>query len=298
MSQSRPAARPALALTLARNLTVLTGLLWSGSAAAVSPPAEDSLLNPVGGKPLAITLDAEVGFLAPLANTIQFDKDGTQFDYIEDGGQEILFPFLRLQTSLDVGKRETFVFLYQPLDLQTEVVLDQDITVDTITFPAESALNLRYGFSFWRGTWLHELLPAPEKELAIGLGLQIRNANISFESGDGTQRFSERDVGPVPLFAARTRFPVGKRGFFGAEASGSYAPIKYLNGANVDVVGALLDASVKGGFTLRHGAGVYACVRYIGGGAEGTSKNPDGFGDGYSANWLSFTSLSLGAELR
>jgi hypothetical protein len=298
MSQSRPAALPALALNLARNWAMLAALLWSGSAAAITPPAEDSLLNPVGGKPLAISLDAELGFLAPIANTIQFDHDGTKFDYIEDGGQEILFPFLRLQTSLDVGKRETFVFLYQPLDLQTEVVLDQDVTEDTVTFPANSTLNLRYGFSFWRGTWLHELLPAPEKELAIGLGLQLRNADISFESGDGTVRFSERDVGPVPLFAARTRFPVGKRGFFGAEASGSYAPIKYLNGANVDVVGALLDASVKGGFTLRHGADVYACVRYIGGGAEGTSKNPDGLGDGYTANWLSFTSLSLGAQLR
>lgn len=277
---------------------LLAALAAASPAWAITPPAADSLLNPVGGKPLAVALDAEVGFLAPLANTIQFDHDGTKFDYVADGGQEILFPFARLQAGLDVGKRETFVFLFQPLDLQTQVVLDHDVTEDTVTFPAGSTLDLRYGFSFWRGTWLHELLPAADKELAIGLGLQLRDANIQFQSGDGTVRFSERDVGPVPLLAARTRLPIGKRGFFGAEASGSYAPIKYLNGANVDVVGALLDASVKGGFALQHGADVYACVRYIGGGAEGTSKNPDGFGDGYTANWLSFTSLSLGVDLR
>ena len=267
------------------------------AALAGAPPASDSLLN-APGRRYAVRFDAEIGFVAPLANTIQFGKDGTVFDYVADGAQDVLFPTVRFEAGLDVGKRETFTLLYQPLDLRTEVVLQDDILVDTVTFNRGEPLNLRYGFSFWRATWLHELLPAPERELAVGLALQLRNANISFTSGDGTKGFEEHDVGPVPALATRLRLPVGKTGFFGAEATGIYAPIKYLNGSNVDVVGALLDASVRGGLALPHGTDVFLCVRYIGGGAEGTGKDSEALGDGYSANWLHFATLSLGASLR
>lgn len=271
---------------------------WAGTAAAASPPAADSLLN-APGRALAVRVDAELGILAPVAHTIQFGKSGSTFDYVEQGGQEVWFPVARVQASLDVGKRETFVLLYQPLDLRTDVVLPDSLRVGTVEFPSGTPIDLRYGFSFWRATWLHELLPAPERELAIGLALQIRDANITFTSADGALRFAERDVGPVPLLAARLRLPVGKNAFFGAEASGVYAPVKYLNGSNVDVVGALLDASVRGGLDLGKGIDAFATVRYIGGGASGTSKGYEpAFSDGYTANWLHFTTLTLGVSLR
>ncbi len=276
---------------------ILTLVSLTAAALAVTPPAADSLIN-APDRAWAVRLDAEVGFLAPLAHTIQFGHSGTKFDYVADGAQNVLFPVLRFDAGLDVGKRETFSLLYQPLDLRTEVVLHQDILVDTVTFQAGEPVDLRYGFSFWRATWLHELLPAPEREFSIGLALQLRDANISFTSADGTKRFVEHDVGPVPALAARLRLPVGKAGFVGAEATGIYAPIKYLNGSNVDVVGALLDTSVRGGFALPHGTDVFLCARYIGGGAEGTAKNSEAFGDGYTANWLHFATLSLGASLR
>lgn len=276
---------------------MILALASLNAALAVTPPAADSLLN-TPDRGYAVRLDAEIGFLAPLAHTIQFGHDGTVFDYVADGAQNVLFPTVRFEAGLDVGKRETFTLLYQPLDLRTEVVLHDDILVDTVTFAKGEPVDLRYGFSFWRATWLHELLPASERELAVGLALQIRNANISFTSGDGTRAFEEHDVGPVPALAARLRLPVGKTGFFGAEATGIYAPIKYINGSNVDVVGALLDSSVRGGLALPHGTDVFLSVRYIGGGSEGTGKASEAFGDGYTANWLHFATLSLGASLR
>jgi len=278
-------------------LALALALASLSAALAASPPASDSLLN-APGRGYAVRLDAEIGFLAPLAHTIQFGHDGTVFDYVADGAQNVLFPTVRVDAGLDFGKRETFILLYQPLELRTQAVLHDDILVDTVTFATGEPLDLRYGFSFWRATWLHELLPAPERELALGLALQLRDANISFTSGDGTKAFVEHDVGPVPALAARLRLPVGETGFFGAEATGIYAPIKYLNGSNVDVVGALLDASVRAGLTMPRGTDVFLCARYIGGGASGTAKNSEAFGDGYTANWLSFGTLSLGASLR
>ena len=85
---------------------------------------------------------------------------------------------------------------------------------------------------------------------------------------------------------------------FGFDAAGSYAPIKYINGSDSDVVGAILDASVRGGLQLRNETDAFVNLRYIGGGAEGTDSTPDPGKDGYVANWLQLLSLSIGLRLR
>lgn len=274
----------------------LAVLLPVAPAFAVSPPAEDSRLNRPD-RNYAVRLDAEIGFLAPVSHVIQFGKEGTLFDYVDDGGQDLLFPVARFTAGIDIGKRETFLLLYQPLDLRTSVILDTDLKVGTVEFPSQTPLELRYGFSFWRGTWLHELAPNPNTEFALGLGLQIRDADISFTSTDGALRSVERDVGPVPLLATRFRTPMSAHTWFGAEASGIWAPVKYLNGADVDVEGAILDSSVRAGLDLGSGTDLFLNVRYLAGGAAGTSKNPES-GDGYTRNWLHFATVSIGASLR
>lgn len=37
----------------------------------------------------------ELGFVDILSHNIQFGQNGTEFDYVEEGGQNILFPFIR-----------------------------------------------------------------------------------------------------------------------------------------------------------------------------------------------------------
>jgi hypothetical protein len=275
----------------------MSALIFACLIPPVAAAAEGGSLLSAQTQTLTLRLEAEGGILAPFAHTIQFGKGATTFDYVEEGGQDVLFPFARLAAGVGAG-RETFTLLYQPLDLRTEVVLRRDLEVDTVSFPAGSPIDLRYGFSFWRGTWGHDLLASPERELSVGLALQLRDAQISFTSADGATRFAEQDVGPVPLLHARLQIPATAGTFVGAEASGVYAPIKYLNGSNVDVVGSLLDASVRAGMELPHGAEAFVGLRYIGGGAEGTGKDSEAFGDGYSANWLHFGTVTVGATLR
>lgn len=264
-------------------------------AFAVTPTPENSVLNQPEW-PVAIRLEAELGTLLPVAHTIQFGKDGSVFDYVEEGGQNNLFPFLRFDASLDIGTRNTVRFLYQPLDLRAEVTAQRDLRIDGVDFAAGTPLDVRYGFGFVRGTWLYDLMPDVKKEASIGAALQIRNATITWSAADGSARVDERDIGPVPLLAARLRLPTGNRTWFGAEATGFYAPIKYLNGGSVDVEGAILDTSVRGGLALDHGTDAFIALRYIGGGSSGTSKDSDG--DGYNDNWLHFMSLSLGVQVR
>ncbi len=266
-------------------------LILSSLAFAVTPVASDSLLN--SSAPVAVHPHAELGFLAPLAHTIQFGRDGSTLDYVVDGGQDVLFPVSRFSVDADIG-RSTVVFLYQPLDLRSEVTPSRDLVVDGVTFAAGQRLSLRYGFSFWRASYLYDLAPGDE-ELALGGGLQVRDAIIEFATVD--QVVSNRDVGPVPLLKLRARQDLPGQWWIGTEVDGIWAPIKYLNGDDVDVEGALLDASLRTGVSLRQGTDTFVNLRYLGGGAEGSGRS-DGQGDGYTANWLHFATVSLGVTLR
>ncbi len=276
--------RPALRLALC------------GTAHAVTP-SEGSLVNRDDAF-ARVRLHAEVGFLAPLAHTLQLGRDGTRFDYLAEGGQNNLFPFGRLSADLDLGPRHSIVALWQPLDLRTTSVPERDIVVNGATFAAGEPLDLRYGFSFYRLSWLYDTARADDVEIGVGASLQLRNAAIGFESADGSLRRDNRDIGPVPTLKTRLRAPVGEHTWLGAEVDAMWAPIRYLNGRDVDVEGAIVDGSLRAGFDLRHGTSAFLNVRYLGGGAVGTGRADEVGGDGYVANWLHTVSLSLGVSLR
>jgi hypothetical protein len=241
----------------------------------------------------------EMGFVDPIRHTIQFGKGGTRFDYVADGGQDVLFPTMRLSAEMTLAGAHTLIFLYQPLDLRTRETLREELVVDDVSFPAQTPVDFRYGFDFYRASYLYDWYGAySEYELSLGGGLQLRNAVIDFTSADGQLRRSNRDVGPVPLLKARARSPVVGPLWLGAEVDGMYAPVKYVNGGRSDVVGAILDASVRVGAQLTAPLGLFLNVRYLGGGAKGTSKADAerGPGDGYTSNWLHFWTATIGAR--
>lgn len=244
-----------------------------------------------------IELDAELGLLAPMSHTVQFGTKGDELNYIQDGGQDNLFPFARPTAAIEVG-RARFTALWQPLDLRSTVVLDRDLRVDGLVFPAQRPIDLRYGFSFWRVSWGQEVLQRDAASLKLGVGLQIRNATIGFTSVDGSLSETKRDIGPVPLLELEYRRTFEAGNYLEAEVDGFYAPIKYLNGGDVDVIGAIADMQVRAGLPLApEGASTFLGVRYIGGGASGTGT-PDGTGDGYTSNWLHFLTLTVGVRMR
>ena len=279
---------------------VLMAMGWGGGSAwAGTPDSEDSLINRAE-RPFAVRFHAELGFLAPVAHTIQFGEQGTAFDAVGQLGQDSLFPFFRVSADLDVGKlrRNTIVFLYQPLDINTTGVLENDGVVDDVTFAAGTPVQFNYGFSFFRASWMYDVLKATDKEFGIGLSLQIRNARIGFRSEDGTQFRERRDVGPVPVIKIRGRGTVKGNFWMGGEVDGFYANIPGLNGGTTDVVGWIVDSSLRFGLSLPKGGDLFLNARYLGGGATGQSQNPDWFSDGLTSNELHFLSVSLGATLR
>lgn len=241
----------------------------------------------------------ETGFLGVLSHTIRFGKGGSTFDYVKDGSQNVLFPFLRFGAEVTLFQRHSLIFLYQPLDLQTQTVLGEDLVQDVATFNKGEVLDLRYGFDFYRLSYLYDLLASPRHELSIGLSLQIRNATIVFSTVDGSKRSFRNDLGPVPILKSRGRFSLPYGLWLGFEIDGFYAPVSYLNGSDNEVVGAIVDASLRIGKSIAPFFDVFLNARYVGGGAVGTEQRPSEPGsDGQVENWIHLFSVSLGFSLR
>lgn len=242
----------------------------------------------------------EMGFVDPISHTIQFGNAGTRFDYVEDGGQDVLFPTMRMSVETTLRGAHTFIFLYQPINLETKETLRTDLRVDDVVFPAGTPMDFRYGFDFYRASYLYDFWNrSPEEELSVGGGLQLRNAIIDFASADGSLRRTNRDVGPVPLLKARLQKSLVDQWWWGIEADGMYAPVKYFNGGRSDVEGAILDASLRIGYRVARPLDLFLNVRYLGGGAKGTSEADAerGPGDGYTSNWLHFWASTVGARV-
>jgi hypothetical protein len=243
-----------------------------------------------------VAAHAEFGFLGVAAHDIQFGTTGTYFDYVDEGGQDVLFPVARVSVDMTMNDRHVVTLLYQPLSLETSALVSRDITVDDMVFPAGTPMRFVYRFPFYRASWMYDLYEAAGTELAFGLSLQIRNATIVFASRDGELYRDNRNIGPVPVLKSRGSYGFDNGFFLGYEIDGFYAPVSYLNGSDEEVTGAIVDASVRGGVTVVEDKGVCFCnIRYLAGGAVGTNTDETGPGDGYVKNWLHFYTVTLGA---
>ncbi len=248
---------------------------------------------------IKISATAEMGFLTVIDHKIQFSNSGTKIDYVKEGGQDNLYAVKRFSLEAQFNRKNTIILLYQPLEIRTQALLQRDLVIDDLVFPQSSGVNFLYGFPFYRISYLREFMADnPKYNFGIGLTLQIRNATIAFESLDGTLLRTNNDVGIVPALKLRTRTRLNNHFYLELEADGIYAPVSYLNGSDNEVKGAILDASLRMGYHLRSDIDAFFNIRYLGGGAVGTSSDVSGPGDGYVENWLHFMTSTAGVVYR
>lgn len=276
-------------------------------AIAFAAPAQSFLNNNEG--PISVSLVGETGAVKILTHTIQLGESGDVFDYVNEGGQEILLPFNRITAELSIDRRHTIIFLYQPLEISTQVKFDEARTIDDVTFEADEGVNLVYSFPFYRASYLFDFAPADDLELAAGLSLQLRNASIRFVSinGDQTDVVATQDLGPVPIIKLRGeyRFTDGPipGAFVGLEADGFYASSAFINGADFEFTGSIYDVSLRTGFEPTPGLDVFLNLRGFGGGGGGTRPDDDRefwsqSRTGFTDNFINTLSLTLGARVR
>ncbi len=250
--------------------------------------------------PIAVRLKlgGELGALGVAYHSLQFGSNGTRFDLRRDGRQDTMFFFARISTELEIDDHHEIILLYQPLRLRTQTVLESDLVADDETFAAGSGVDLFYGFDFYRISYAYDFLTDLDDEVAIGFSMQFRNFRSSYVSTDGEQAVVNTNFGPVPAFKFRGRHQLTRANFwYGAEVDGFYANLPFINGGDDPVEGLIVDASLRAGVTVAKIVKPFFNVRYLGGGAKGTSSDEVGGGDGFTRNWLHIVAVSLGVEV-
>lgn len=261
-----------------------------------------------GDSALQVEPEAEIGFLKVFYHQIKIGEEGTQFDYVEQGGQEILYPYKRFAVNIDIGERNYVKLLYQPLSLETRTRVDEGpIRFDDVTYGEDTGLNLTYGFDFYRATYLFNAVANHSWTVGLGASLQLRNASIAFESTNGENFLITQNLGPVPIIATRTQYEP-QRGalegaFFELEAEGFYATNAFINGADYEFTGSIFDVGLTAGYEANPATELYVTLRAVGGGGAGT-RPPDArefwteSRDGFTDNFLTLGALSIGARLK
>ncbi|TVR63743.1 MAG: hypothetical protein EA426_00740, partial [Spirochaetaceae bacterium] len=86
--------------------------------------------------PVSVGATAETGFLRALYHDIEIGRDTYRFNYVTEGGQELLLPYNRFEIETTIADRHELDFLYQPLTLETRTRVDSvgGITIDDVTF--------------------------------------------------------------------------------------------------------------------------------------------------------------------
>jgi len=244
----------------------------------------------------------EKGFIGLMHHSIKIGQDGTDFNYITQGGQDILFPFERFQAGIILSDTHTVRMLYQPLTIKTTVPFNSDVTIDGTLFEAGTAMDLTYGFPFWRVSYLYDFIKSDRLEAAVGGALQIRNASIIFEAMDGSAVTVSQNIGPVPAVILRGRYDFNSGFFASLDATGLYASSAIINGASFDFEGSILDASLRTGYKFAEHLDAFLNVRFLGGTAKGTSQYDNRTWSEsvsqYTENYLSTYSVTVGATLR
>jgi hypothetical protein len=217
--------------------------------------------------------ETEQGTIKILSHTYQNGTGGTDFDFVNQGGQENLYPFERYAVGATIDNRHRVWFTYQPLQLVTNVKFEDPVTIGSETFGADTAMELTYSFPFYRLTYTYDLLAKKENAiLGVGVAMQIRNASIVFKAVDGSGLYVSQNVGIVPALAiySEYRFPFGL--VLSADIAGSYADSKFFNGADFDFAGSILDASLRMGYQITEEFQLFGTARFFGGTSEGTSS--------------------------
>ncbi|MDX9828465.1 MAG: hypothetical protein RBT73_12055 [Spirochaetia bacterium] len=257
--------------------------------------------------PVEIWAQTEGGAIKLLKHTYRVGTvaDGNDtFDFVKQGGQEILYFFDRYTLGATIADKHEVSFLYQPLELVTDVKFKTAVKIDNVTFAANTPMQLTYSFPFYRTTSRYRFLGDSRSYLSGGLAIQLRNASIRFEekSGANGQLVVSQNLGIVPALSLGGRLGLGKSGFLAFEATGSYASSSFFNGADFQFEGSILDASVRGGIALDERSEIFLNGRFFGGSASGTSQYPDVYwteaASNTTENIIAALSLTAGATLR
>jgi len=282
----------------------LTVILIMLAVVAINPlSAQSTLLNPAD-RQVKVFFETETGLFGVLNHTYQSgstEEGAYPFDFVKEGGQDILFPFERYVAGLMINEKHKIGLLYQPLTVVTNVTFRDDVMIDSVMFSEGTPMEIKYGFPFYRFTYSYSFVNNEKLQLAAGIALQARNASIIFKDIQGENMSVSQNVGPVPAFNLFGRYTFDNGLYLSMDATGLYASSAFINGASFTFEGSILDASLRAGYPLLDGLDVFANFRFLGGTAKGDSEYIERTWSeptqSYTSNVLATSSFTLGFNI-
>jgi hypothetical protein len=250
-----------------------------------------------------LRFEAEAGYIGFIHHTYQSGDPGDVFNYVTEGGQDILFPLVRFNAELNLWENHSIGLLYQPFEVNTTIQFQETRQIDGKDFDANEVVDIRYSFPFWRLTYLYDFAAEDNLQLEAGLALQFRNAAVSFKevNGGGFDYANSQNLGPVPAIALRAGYDFDNGLSLIWEATGLYASSAIINGADFEFEGSILDTSLQAALDVGSGVETYLKLRFLGGSAVGNSEfvqrtwsEPN---TTYTANYLATWAPTLGFRL-
>ncbi|MBC7545481.1 MAG: hypothetical protein H7338_22360, partial [Candidatus Sericytochromatia bacterium] len=165
-------------------------------------PALPALAGPLD----SFVVDYEGGALYIGQNEGRYGTDGTPFTTETVAQNRNLYAAQRFSGEARFWGKHTVVLLYAPLDVTTRVTLDNPLSFRNTVFPAGSVVDSRYLFDGLRASYLYRCFEGNGLTVEAGATAQIRNAQVSFSTVNGTLAAAERDIGFVPALKVRLRY--------------------------------------------------------------------------------------------
>lgn len=183
-------------------------------------------------------------------------------------------PFSRVTLTWQPNSRDTWRFLYAPLSAVGTGTLSSAVQFGGASFAAGAA-EATYRFNSYRVSYRRQMVRKGRTDLAGGLTLKVRDAEIALRQG--LQHRSDSDVGVVPLFHLAGEYQLRDRWSLLMDFDGSAAPM-----------GRAFDLGIRMAYRVSPQWRVTAGYRMLEGGVDIDRVY----------NFAMFNYLSLGMELR
>ena len=142
-------------------------------------------------------IDLEFGPVFNGYNDVQIPNEtGTRFSLTDDLSVDPDF-FFRTRVSYIVNGKHVFSAFAAPLRLHAEGSVNQEISFNGTTVPADTGLRGLYRFDSYRFTYRYNFYRRPDLVIGVGFTGKVRDAEIRIESDD--QVSSKTNTGFVPL---------------------------------------------------------------------------------------------------
>jgi hypothetical protein len=183
------------------------------------------------------------GFIAAFDSDIGFGVNnaaGVTFNAEELLGLDTSLTVLRVEAMYRPGKslRHQFDFIYASYNREGSAILEEDITINGVTYPVGAEVESIFDFDIIRGTYSYAILQDERVRIALGLGVYAvpLEYGLEIETTSGESRVSGADTTlPLPALALRGDLQLIPKLFLTGGIDAMYLEISDFKGSLLDV---------------------------------------------------------------